>query len=96
MAITKEEVKHIAELSRLGIGKDEIESYRKELSNILEFIGRLKEVKAGKINPMDQVVGLKNTLREDKVVLPDQKEVARLLKLVPKLKGESVQVKNIL
>jgi len=40
--ITKEEVKHIAKLARLGLTEKEIGKYQKELSSILDYIEKLK------------------------------------------------------
>jgi len=40
--ITKEEVKHIAKLARLGLTEKEIETYQKELSSIFDYIEKLK------------------------------------------------------
>lgn len=42
--ITKEEVQHIAKLARLGLTENEIEKFRKELSSILDYVEKLKEV----------------------------------------------------
>jgi len=40
--ISKEEVKHIAKLARLGLTEKEVGKYQKELSSILDYIEKLK------------------------------------------------------
>jgi len=45
MPITQEEIKHIANLSRLQLTEEEIVRYEKQLTNILDFFGQLKSVK---------------------------------------------------
>ena len=42
--ITKEAVKHIAQLARLGLSEKEIGKYQKELSSILDYVEKLKRV----------------------------------------------------
>lgn len=42
--ISKEEVKHIAKLARLGLKEKEIKKMQKELSSILNYVAKLKEV----------------------------------------------------
>ena len=44
--ISKEEVKHIAKLARLGFGSKEVENLHKELSKILDYMEKLNEVGA--------------------------------------------------
>lgn len=41
--LSKQEVKHIAKLARLGLTEKEAEKYRQELSKILDYIEKLKE-----------------------------------------------------
>lgn len=54
--LSKEEVKHIAKLARLGLTEKEIEKYTKDLSNILEHFEKLKEVKVSGVEPMSHSV----------------------------------------
>ncbi len=66
MKLTKEQVKHIAELARLGLSGQEIEKFREHLSSILEYVELLNEVDTSKVEPTAQTTGLKNVMREDK------------------------------
>jgi aspartyl-tRNA(Asn)/glutamyl-tRNA(Gln) amidotransferase subunit C len=45
MSITLEQAKHIAYLSRIFFKKEELEKYTKELSRIIDYVDKLKEVK---------------------------------------------------
>jgi len=49
--ISKEEVKHIAKLARLGLSDKEIGEFQKELSKILNYIEKLKEVDISNVKP---------------------------------------------
>ncbi|MCX6758549.1 MAG: Asp-tRNA(Asn)/Glu-tRNA(Gln) amidotransferase subunit GatC [Candidatus Nealsonbacteria bacterium] len=54
--LSKEETEHIAGLARLGLGEEEIERYQKDLSSILDYIEKLKEVDTGDIKPFTHPV----------------------------------------
>jgi aspartyl-tRNA(Asn)/glutamyl-tRNA(Gln) amidotransferase subunit C len=63
--ISKEKVKRIAKLARLALSEKEVENYQKELSKILEYIEKLKEVDVSKIEPVFHPLKIKNVMRED-------------------------------
>ena len=44
MNITQQDIKHIAELARLGIDENEIDFYTQELSQILQYVEVLQKV----------------------------------------------------
>ena len=62
--ISKEEVKHIAKLARLGLSEKETEKFQKELSSILDYIEKLKEVDVSGVPEMTHAVETKNVFRE--------------------------------
>ena len=63
--ITKEQVKHIAKLARLGIVEKDVEKFAKQLSSIFGYIEKLNEVDVKNVEPTSQVTGLQNVMRED-------------------------------
>jgi aspartyl-tRNA(Asn)/glutamyl-tRNA(Gln) amidotransferase subunit C len=65
MSLTEEEVKHIAHLARLELSDAELESYREQLSAILEYADRLKKVDTSGIPPTSSVLPPHTFLRED-------------------------------
>jgi aspartyl-tRNA(Asn)/glutamyl-tRNA(Gln) amidotransferase subunit C len=69
MKLSKEEVKHIALLARLGIDETELEEYQYQLSDILENFEVLNQIDTKDLPPTTQTVSLENVLRED-VSLP--------------------------
>jgi len=52
MAIDGKTVEHVAKLSRLELGDDEIETFTSELARIVEYFDQLKEVDVSKDEPM--------------------------------------------
>jgi len=70
--ITREDVVHVAELAYLDLSEDELEKYRRQIDEILDYIGKLNELDTSGVEPMAQVLAddqtADATLREDLVV----------------------------
>lgn len=93
--ISKQDVVHLARLSRLGLTEEEATSLRSELSMILEYVEKLKELKVDGVEPTYQVNELRNVWREDNVsVSPVTQE--QLLALAPESKDHQIQVPKVL
>ena len=65
MPLSKDEVRHVAMLARLGLEPGDEEFYAEQLSGILAHIDRLQQLNTDDIPPTAQVVEVTNTLRED-------------------------------
>jgi aspartyl-tRNA(Asn)/glutamyl-tRNA(Gln) amidotransferase subunit C len=78
MALTREQVQHIAELAKLKLNDDEVERMTQQLSAILDYAARLQELDTDAIPPTASVVPLRNVMREDAVTpsLPREEVLA--------------------
>jgi aspartyl-tRNA(Asn)/glutamyl-tRNA(Gln) amidotransferase subunit C len=65
MALTLEQVRHIAHLARLRLTADEEGRYREQLSAILDYAARLAQVDTAAIPPTATVLPLHAPLRPD-------------------------------
>ncbi|WP_456460143.1 Asp-tRNA(Asn)/Glu-tRNA(Gln) amidotransferase subunit GatC [Desulfurobacterium sp.] len=65
MRLSKEEVRHIALLSRLSLTEEEVEMFQEQLSDILTFVEKLNELDTESIDPKFQIIPAENVLRED-------------------------------
>ena len=63
--IDREQVLHVARLSRLALSEDEIERMAGELSHVLDHVDRIAELDLDEVEPTAHVVALENVLRED-------------------------------
>lgn len=63
--ITKEQVEHIAHLSRLEIKEEEINDYKEKLESIVTLVENLSSVDTENIKPTYHVLDLVNVFRED-------------------------------
>ena len=67
MAISKEEVIHIAKLACLNLSEQEIEGYTKDMQEILEFANRINNVNTDGLNETIAANEKSNVLRKDEV-----------------------------
>jgi len=93
--ITKEEVKHIAKLARLGLTEKEIEKFQRELSSILDYIEKLKEVDLSEIEPTSHPFELKNKMRKDEINWREKKDNKKLIELMPETKDGYLKIKSV-
>jgi aspartyl-tRNA(Asn)/glutamyl-tRNA(Gln) amidotransferase subunit C len=63
--IEREQVLHVARLSRLKLSDDEVAVLERELSSILDHVDRLAEIDIEGVEPTSHVVPLENVLRDD-------------------------------
>ena len=65
MAITREEVLHVAKLARLELTDDEVERLTGELSAILEAVSKVSELDLSDVPPTSHPLELVNAWAED-------------------------------
>ena len=67
MALTIEEVEHVARLARLSLTDSEKEMYAQQLGSILDFFTILNRLPTDGVEPLAHVLPLFNVMREDEV-----------------------------
>jgi aspartyl-tRNA(Asn)/glutamyl-tRNA(Gln) amidotransferase subunit C len=65
VTLSREDVRHVAMLARLGLEPGEEDFYASQLSGILALVDRLREVDTDSVPPTAQVVPLENRMRDD-------------------------------
>lgn len=93
--LSREDVLKLARLSRLRLTDEEIEKYRTELSNILEYVQMLNAVDVSGLEPTYQVTGLKNITRPDEIK-EYQAKPKELLKNAPEVQDNQFKVRRVL
>ncbi len=94
MVLTPEQVKHVAELAKLGLTDEEIEMYCEQLSAILDYAAILGRLDTDAIQPTASVLPLKNVLRRDEAAPSLTRE--EVLANAPSSREGYFQVKAIL
>lgn len=65
MVLTEEEVRKVANLARLELSENEIEEYRRQLSDVLDYVEQLDELELDDVEPTARAVAQTNVWRED-------------------------------
>jgi aspartyl-tRNA(Asn)/glutamyl-tRNA(Gln) amidotransferase subunit C len=94
MAISRDDVDHVAELARLGLSEAERERLRDELGKILEYMQVLQRVDTSAIPPTAQVIPLHNVMRPD--VDRPSLSVEQILANAPAREGDYFRVAPVL
>jgi aspartyl-tRNA(Asn)/glutamyl-tRNA(Gln) amidotransferase subunit C len=70
MSLTREEVEHVAQLAHVGLTDDDVERFRTQLSQILEYFEVLERVDTQGVPPTSQALPLENVMRPDETREP--------------------------
>lgn len=84
--ISRKEVQHIAKLARLGLTEKEVDKFRKELSGILDYMAKLKEIEVAKVKPTSHPLKVENVTRRDEAKEEKRKILLGFLKVKSILK----------
>ena len=63
--ISEQEVKKIAELSRLSLSSDELKKRTEDMNNIIHYMDILNEIDTDNVEELYNVHDMNNTLRDD-------------------------------
>ena len=65
MAISREEVLHVAQLAHLDLTEEEVEKFAEQLSAILDAVSKVSELDLSEVPPTSHPLDLVNVWRED-------------------------------
>ena len=94
MEISKEEILHIAKLASLKIKEEEIEEYRKNLADILNFAKTIDSVDTKNLEETNGATTNINFLREDEVKGFEDKE--KLMQNAPDQENNMFKIPKVL
>jgi len=69
MSVSKEDVKHIAVLSRLTVPEGELDKFTEQFNQILNYADKMQKLDTTGIEPTASILPVSNVFRED-VALP--------------------------
>lgn len=94
MTVKKEDVKHIARLSKLRLNEKEIEEFTEDMNQILDYVKKLEKIDTSKVEPLSHPLEGVNVFREDKLQKSIDKEAA--LKNAPERTEEFFKVPKVI
>jgi aspartyl-tRNA(Asn)/glutamyl-tRNA(Gln) amidotransferase subunit C len=93
--LTRDDVLKLARLARIDLKDEEVAEFESEFNEILKYVEQLQAVDIEGLQPTSQVTGLQNVTRDDEErdygYAPED-----LLKNVPKVKDNQIQVKRMI
>ena len=92
--INKEEVKKVANLSRLELNENEINNHAEQLEKILEYIKQLEKINTDDVPCTTRAIEVINVFRKDDKKNSDCKE--ELLELAPSSEEKYFKVPKIM
>ena len=93
MSIDKDTVKHISKLARISLDEKKISSLSNDLSSIMKFIEKLKELNTDKTSPLTSIINASLKSRKDEV--KDGKIRDQILKNSPEKNEEFFVVPKV-
>ncbi len=94
MALTSDEVRHVALLTRIRLTEQEVELYRSQMDDILEHFQMLQELDTDQVPPTSHSLPLDTVMREDETKPCLDKE--DVLSNAPRREGDYFRVKAVL
>ncbi|MFW6022381.1 MAG: Asp-tRNA(Asn)/Glu-tRNA(Gln) amidotransferase subunit GatC [Halanaerobiaceae bacterium] len=92
--IEKKDVEYIANLANLKIDDENIDTFTRQIGDILEYVEQLDQLDTDGVVPTAYTVPMKNVLREDKA--EPSMDMDKVLQNAPDKKGTQFRVPKII
>ena len=92
--ISSSDVRKVAQLARLELSEDQIETYTSQLEEILSYVDQLQDIDTKNIHPTTRAVEVVNAMREDLVAVNCSRE--DILDQAPHREGDFFRVPKII
>ncbi|WP_103028293.1 Asp-tRNA(Asn)/Glu-tRNA(Gln) amidotransferase subunit GatC [Salinibacter altiplanensis] len=93
MSVTRDDVRHVAQLARLDFSAEEEARMADELSEILGYVEKLDELDTSGVPPMSHVLDLTNVVRNDEV--DERIDQGQALEPAPEADGDHFLVPQV-
>lgn len=93
MAVSRDDVQHVATLARLDFSEEEEAQMANELSRILDHVEKLRELDTSGVPPMSHVLDITNVFRADEIAERIDRDEA--LAPAPSSDGEYFEVPQV-
>ena len=92
--ISSSDVRKVAQLARLELPEDQIQTYTAQIEEILSYVDQLQEIDTKDVPPTTRAVEVVNSMREDLVEVKCSRE--DILNQAPNREGDFFRVPKIL
>lgn len=94
MSVTNDDVRYVANLARLQLAEDEVESLKNDMNQILGYIETLNELDTDNVEPLEHVTEVETYFRPDVAKSPLSHEDA--LKNAPDADSDYFRVPKVI
>ena len=94
MSVSRDDVRHVAQLARLDFSAEEEAQMADELSRILDYVDKLDELDTSGVPPMSHVLDVTNVFRPDAV--EQRIDRAQALEPAPEADDEYFRVPKVI
>ncbi len=94
MQITVEDIKKVANLARLQLNQEEVETMTGQVDTILGYVAKLNELNTDGVIPTTHAISINNAFRED--VVQDSLPQEQALQNGPLQNGEAFVVPKVI
>lgn len=95
MKITREDIKHLAELSNFSVTEEDADSLKMDIENIISYISQIDKLDTEGVEPTFQCIEMQNVWRPDEI-LPQDANREELLALTKEEKDNQIKVPKVL
>jgi aspartyl-tRNA(Asn)/glutamyl-tRNA(Gln) amidotransferase subunit C len=94
--ITKDQLKHLAELAKIEFTEEELESFLKDINQILSYVEEIQKLDLDKFEPMIGGILQKLSLREDEITRAESETKELILEQFPEKKDNFLKTPRII
>ncbi|OIO17523.1 Asp-tRNA(Asn)/Glu-tRNA(Gln) amidotransferase GatCAB subunit C [Candidatus Kuenenbacteria bacterium CG11_big_fil_rev_8_21_14_0_20_37_9] len=96
MLFDVKQIEHIAGLARLALSAEEKKKFAEQLSSVLDYFEKLKDIDTKNVETVSQSIELNNIYRQDEVKNCDENTHRKILDNAPEKDGDYFKVDKIL
>ena len=93
MALSNEEIEHVARLGRLNLNDEEKQNMKSDLTEILSYVEELENAPTEGLTPISQISGMENIVRADQI--EPSLENAKIMQNAPAVEKGFLKVKKV-
>ncbi len=94
--ITKEQLRHLAELAKIDFTDEELEKFLKDINQILEYVSEIQELNLEEFEPMIGGILQELLLREDKKEVLDEETKKLIIEQFPEKENNFLKVPKVI
>lgn len=94
MSVSEKDVRYVANLARLQLSEEEVQSLAGDMNKILGYMELLNEIDTSDVEPLEHVIELESRLRKDEAKAPLSHEDA--LKNAPDADSDYFRVPKVI